>query len=138
MDQPQSPRTPESLALRLRAMINSNWITQALYVTAQLGLPDLLASGPQTAPGCWRERDSQEPQGPGCVAADQRRALGLQPPEARVARTRPSAARAQGDHGCPLGVGHGGARARVLRHLHADGERARRCQGCPPRRWPTC
>jgi hypothetical protein len=30
-------------------MINSNWITQALYVTAQLGLPDFLASGPQTS-----------------------------------------------------------------------------------------
>lgn len=49
MDQPQSTSTPESLALRLRAMINSNWITQALYVTAQLGLPDVLASGPQTS-----------------------------------------------------------------------------------------
>src|SRR5215475_3460423 len=49
MDQPQSTNTPESLALRLRAMINSNWITQALYVAAQLGLPDLLASGPQTS-----------------------------------------------------------------------------------------
>ena len=49
MDQPQSTSTPESLALRLRAMINSNWITQALYVAAQLGLPDLLASGPQTS-----------------------------------------------------------------------------------------
>ena len=49
MDQPQSTSTPESLALRLRAMINSNWITQALYVTAQLGLPDFLASGPQTS-----------------------------------------------------------------------------------------
>ena len=49
MDQPQSTSTPESLALRLRAMINSNWITQALYVAAQLGLPDLLASGPKTS-----------------------------------------------------------------------------------------
>jgi len=49
MDQPQSTNTPESLALRLRAMINSNWITSALYVAAELGLPDLLASGPQTS-----------------------------------------------------------------------------------------
>jgi hypothetical protein len=49
MDQPQSTRTPESLAPRLLAMINSNWITQALSVAAQLGLPDLLARGPQTS-----------------------------------------------------------------------------------------
>jgi orsellinic acid C2-O-methyltransferase len=49
MEQRHSLSTPESLALRLRAMIESNWITQALYVTAQLGLPDLLASGPQTS-----------------------------------------------------------------------------------------
>src|SRR5262245_55955576 len=49
MDQPQSLSTPESLALRLRAMINSNWITPVLYVAAQLGLPDVLASGPQTS-----------------------------------------------------------------------------------------
>ena len=49
MDQPNSISTSESLALRLRAMINSNWITQALYVTAQLGLPDFLASGPKTS-----------------------------------------------------------------------------------------
>src|SRR5690349_4680359 len=49
MDQPNTISTSESLALRLRAMINSNWITQALYVTAQLGLPDFLASGPKTS-----------------------------------------------------------------------------------------
>jgi hypothetical protein len=49
MDQPQSTRTPESLALRLLAMFNSNWIPQALYVAAELGLPDLLASGPQSS-----------------------------------------------------------------------------------------
>jgi len=49
MDQPQNTETPESLALRLLAMINRNWTTQALYVTAELGLPDLLASGPQTS-----------------------------------------------------------------------------------------
>jgi hypothetical protein len=49
MDQPQRTSTPESLALRLHALINSNWITQALSVAAQLGLPDLLASGPKTS-----------------------------------------------------------------------------------------
>jgi orsellinic acid C2-O-methyltransferase len=49
MDQPNSTSTPESLGLRLYAMINSNWITQALYVAAHLGLADLLASGPQTS-----------------------------------------------------------------------------------------
>ena len=47
MDQPQSTRTPESLALRLLAMINRHWTTQALYVAAELGLPDLLANGPK-------------------------------------------------------------------------------------------
>jgi hypothetical protein len=31
------------------AMVNSYWITQALSVATQLGLPDLLASGPQTS-----------------------------------------------------------------------------------------
>jgi hypothetical protein len=36
MDQPQRTSTPESLAMRLHAMINSNWITQALSVAAQL------------------------------------------------------------------------------------------------------
>jgi orsellinic acid C2-O-methyltransferase len=30
-------------------MINSNWITQALSVAAQLSLPDLLASGPKSS-----------------------------------------------------------------------------------------
>ena len=35
MDQPQRTSTPESLALRLHAMINSNWITQVLSVAAQ-------------------------------------------------------------------------------------------------------
>jgi hypothetical protein len=49
MDQPQSTSTPESIALRLRAMINSHWITQALFVAAEFGLPDLLASGPQSS-----------------------------------------------------------------------------------------
>jgi hypothetical protein len=49
MDQPQSTRTPESLALRLLAMINRHWTTQALYVAAELGLPDLLANGPKTS-----------------------------------------------------------------------------------------
>jgi hypothetical protein len=49
MDQPQSTTTPESLALRLLVMVNSNWITQALYVATELGLPDLLASGPQSS-----------------------------------------------------------------------------------------
>ena len=49
MDQPQNTETPESLALRLLAMINRNWTTQALYVTAELGLPDLLASGLQSS-----------------------------------------------------------------------------------------
>jgi DNA-binding IclR family transcriptional regulator len=30
-------------------MLNSNWVTQALYVATELGLPDLLASGPQSS-----------------------------------------------------------------------------------------
>jgi ubiquinone/menaquinone biosynthesis C-methylase UbiE len=30
-------------------MVNSNWTTQALYVAAELGLPDLLAHGPKTS-----------------------------------------------------------------------------------------
>jgi hypothetical protein len=47
MDQPQSTSMPESLVLRLHAMINSHWITQALSVAAQLSLPNLLASGPK-------------------------------------------------------------------------------------------
>jgi hypothetical protein len=49
MDQSQSTSTPETLAPRLVAMVNSYWITQALSVAAQLGLPDLLASGSQTS-----------------------------------------------------------------------------------------
>jgi hypothetical protein len=49
MDQPQNPKTPESLATRLLEMLNSHWITQALYVAAELGLPDLLAPGPQSS-----------------------------------------------------------------------------------------
>jgi hypothetical protein len=49
MDQPQRTSTLESLALRLHAMLNSNWITQSLSVAAQLGLPDLLASGPKSS-----------------------------------------------------------------------------------------
>src|SRR6516162_8443819 len=49
MDQPQHAETPESLAPRLLALLNSHWITQTLYVAAELGLPDLLASGPQSS-----------------------------------------------------------------------------------------
>jgi hypothetical protein len=49
MDQPQHTETPESLAPKLLALLNSHWITQALYVAAELGLPDLLASGPQNS-----------------------------------------------------------------------------------------
>jgi hypothetical protein len=49
MDQIQHTETPESLAPRLLALLNSHWITQTLYVAAELGLPDLLASGPQSS-----------------------------------------------------------------------------------------
>jgi hypothetical protein len=49
MDPSNRTSPPESLALRLQEMINSNWITQALAVGAQLSLPDLLASGPKTS-----------------------------------------------------------------------------------------
>jgi ubiquinone/menaquinone biosynthesis C-methylase UbiE len=49
MDQPNETSPEESLPLRLWAMINSNWPTQALAVAAHLGLPDLLAGGPQTS-----------------------------------------------------------------------------------------
>src|SRR4029434_125453 len=49
MDQSRSTSTPESLAPRLVAMVNSYWITQALSVATQLGLPDLLANRPQTS-----------------------------------------------------------------------------------------
>lgn len=61
MDQPQSTSTPESLALRLRAMINSHWITQALFVAAELGLPDLLASGPQSSESLAQARGVHAP-----------------------------------------------------------------------------
>lgn len=61
MDQPQSTSTPESLALRLRAMIDSHWITQALYVAAELGLPDLLASGPQSSASLAQARGVHAP-----------------------------------------------------------------------------
>jgi hypothetical protein len=36
-------------ARRLLDLINSSWIAQACYVTAHLGIPDLLAAGPRTA-----------------------------------------------------------------------------------------
>src|SRR5215470_13657875 len=49
MDQPQNTETPESLAPRLLALLHSHRITQTLYVAAELGLPDLLASGPQSS-----------------------------------------------------------------------------------------
>jgi hypothetical protein len=49
MDPAAGTSIPEILALRLQAMINSTWIPQALSVAAQLGLCDLLASGPQTS-----------------------------------------------------------------------------------------
>ena len=49
MDQPQHTETPESLAPRLLVLLISHWITQTLSVAAELGLPDLLASGPQSS-----------------------------------------------------------------------------------------
>jgi hypothetical protein len=61
MDQSQSTRTPESLALRLLALFNSNWIPQALYVAAELGLPDLLANGPQSSESLAQARGVHAP-----------------------------------------------------------------------------
>jgi ubiquinone/menaquinone biosynthesis C-methylase UbiE len=36
-------------ARQLLALINGSWVAQACYVTARLGIPDLLAAGPRTA-----------------------------------------------------------------------------------------
>src|ERR1700759_159278 len=36
-------------AKQLLDLINNNWVTQACYVTARLGIADLLAGGPPTA-----------------------------------------------------------------------------------------
>ena len=38
-----------TLARDLLRLINGSWIAQACYVTARLGIPDLLAAGPRTA-----------------------------------------------------------------------------------------
>jgi ubiquinone/menaquinone biosynthesis C-methylase UbiE len=61
MDQSQSTSTPESLASRLVAMVNSYWITQALSVAAQFNLPDLLASGAQTSAQLAQATETQAP-----------------------------------------------------------------------------
>jgi hypothetical protein len=42
-------------------MINSHWITQALSVAAELGLPDLLASGPQSSTSLAQARGVHAP-----------------------------------------------------------------------------
>lgn len=36
-------------ARQLLALINGSWVAQACYVTARLGIADLLAAGPRTA-----------------------------------------------------------------------------------------
>jgi hypothetical protein len=38
-----------AMARQLLDLINGSWIAQACYVTARLGIPDLLAAGPRTA-----------------------------------------------------------------------------------------
>lgn len=51
MDRPEGTGSPtsESAAFRLLDMVKSFWVTQALYVAAKLGIPDLLANGPRTS-----------------------------------------------------------------------------------------
>lgn len=43
-DRPESLGSPEA---RFLALVNSSWVTQAVYVAARLGLADLLAGGPR-------------------------------------------------------------------------------------------
>jgi len=38
-------------SVRLRALIDANWTTQAIAAAVQLRLPELLISGPQTLEG---------------------------------------------------------------------------------------
>ena len=44
-----SPPDDATLARELLRLINGSWVAQACYVTARLGLADLLAAGPRTA-----------------------------------------------------------------------------------------
>ncbi len=43
-----SPNDDMTAARELLDLINGSWIAQACYVTARLGIADLLASGPRT------------------------------------------------------------------------------------------
>jgi hypothetical protein len=49
MDDPLQTSVPETLAPRLMSLANGYRTTQALYVAAKLGIPDQLASGPQSS-----------------------------------------------------------------------------------------
>jgi hypothetical protein len=44
-----NPSQQQVLASQLLSLISGNWTTQALFVAAKLGIPDLLASGPRTS-----------------------------------------------------------------------------------------
>jgi len=50
----------EANALRLNQMISGAWITQGIYVAAELGLADLLAGGPRTAAELARQAGAHE------------------------------------------------------------------------------
>jgi len=42
----------------LNKMIVGSWVTQAIYVAAEIGIPDLLAAGPRTADELARETET--------------------------------------------------------------------------------
>jgi ubiquinone/menaquinone biosynthesis C-methylase UbiE len=48
-------------ATELLRLINGSWITQACYVMARLGIPDLMASGPRTAEDLAAARGTHAP-----------------------------------------------------------------------------
>ena len=73
-----------------------------------------------------------------CIDADARRTLRLQRPTPRSHSALPGPDRAEGDTLCAMVLGARGDRNSLFMDIHANGERARLCQGGPPRRLPAC
>jgi hypothetical protein len=95
------------------------------------------ANPAEMAVGCARAGEPIATR-PGCRATAQRGAFGRPGPDAvgDIARARPDGA--ESAHRSGVVWSHGGNGTRRFMDSHADGERARRWHGCPPRSWRCC
>ena len=105
---------------------------------ARLGGPQRGRATQQTAALLVSARESPSPRGRAAETKPRGLALRLALPHQGVAV---ALAGAKGPQGADLGGmlwGDVGPSTGIVMHLHADGERARRVPGCPPRLWQAC